>query len=350
MELTTISAKEGDLLGRKLMLIEARLNAIEAQLEVFEECRKKMCGESEPETPTEPEVPTEPTEPEVPTEPTEPEEPTEITTTVHFCDTTNTTYVKDGGFESLESFLDFAAQSVTDGTVVPESRYMVASWWVDEAHTKWVYDYDFETSQPTDIWAKWEDAREINLTSFTEGLYVLWPEEGIYTSSYLRTYAQSTRLYEVVNGETKQGDIIWSRRTSLLTSTGSLLKHLIDAPSLLVAGIVYEIVYELYKRDDMGRPITYMTRWYVSSDELIHARDNDIHYVIAHPSVEDIPDYSPEQEEPEVPTLQVKEILTDRVIHITAVGEFDRVIDITAAGEFDRTIDIRATATTEREI
>ncbi|MBQ2322547.1 MAG: hypothetical protein II375_08355, partial [Bacteroidales bacterium] len=112
MELTTISAKEGDLLGRKLMLIEARLNAIEAQLEVFEECRKKMCGESEPETLTEPEVPTEPTEPEVPTEPTEPEEPTEITTTVHFCDTTNTTYVKDGGFESLESFLDFAAQSV----------------------------------------------------------------------------------------------------------------------------------------------------------------------------------------------------------------------------------------------
>ena len=239
---------------------------------------------------------------------------------------------------------------MTDGTVVPESRYMVASWWVDEAHTKSVNDYDFETSQPTDIWAKWEDAREINLTSFTEGLYVLWPEEGIYTSSYLRTYAQSTRLYEVVNGETKQGDIIWSRRTSLLTSTGSLLKHLIDAPSLLVAGIVYEIVYELYKRDDMGRPITYMTRWYVSSDELIHARDNDIHYVIAHPSVEDIPDYSPEQEEPEVPTLQVKEILTDRVIHITADGEFDRVIDITAVGEFDRTIDIRATATTEREI
>ena len=52
--LKTLTELQGDFIARKLMLMEARLKAVEDTIVILDECRKKMCGEDKPEEPQEP--------------------------------------------------------------------------------------------------------------------------------------------------------------------------------------------------------------------------------------------------------------------------------------------------------
>ncbi|MBR6250498.1 MAG: hypothetical protein IKR17_04785 [Bacteroidales bacterium] len=55
--LKTLTELQGDFIARKLMLMEARLKAVEDTIVILDECRKKMCGEDKPEEPN-PDIPT----------------------------------------------------------------------------------------------------------------------------------------------------------------------------------------------------------------------------------------------------------------------------------------------------